>query len=144
MDPAQSPATRFQKTFIKSTKRRTLCNLSLRDSAIQRCTLYFHRLRQRALYESENLFLLVRIVVVLDHQANPMRLTESNEELVKVHPPSVDFIPSGLFRVGRATDERGDRAEVYMDGDFAEIFVFECDGIEGHSNPYDGRCTTPE
>ena len=53
-----------------------------------------------------------------------MRLTESNEELVEVHPPSVDFIPSGLFRVGRATDERGNRAEVYMDGDFPEIFVF--------------------
>ena len=59
VDHTQNPVTRFQRRFIKYTKRRTLCNLSLRDSAIQRCTLSFHCLQQRALEESKNLFLLV-------------------------------------------------------------------------------------
>lgn len=69
-----------------------------------------------------------------------MRLTELDEEAVKDHLLPVDF----PFDVDGAMGKRRDGVEVDVDGDFPEIFVFECDGFESRGGPREGRFAGPD
>ena len=73
-----------------------------------------------------------------------MRLTESNEKVVKVHPLPVEFFSRGLFSVDRIIGDKRNEVEADRDENLPEVFVFDCDGFESRGNPYDGRFSRPE
>jgi len=88
---------------------------------------------QQIPYTLPHRFLLLLPHLAYDPRSNRTRLPELDEKSVKVHPLPVDLLSSGLFVMGRFSDENGVVTDV--DCDPLEIHMFGCNGLECLGDP---------